>query len=137
MKNLSLLIALVAGTASAAVPLKNGTRFWMKDVPEELVVERRAGEPVRFALERERDSGIRSTAMENHGREWEIYDDAKLVAFAKRSRAVNPKMPVGIQVNDRDWFEKLDRKLDRVESKLDKLLEIANRPLPDGMQRAE
>ena len=26
---------------------------------------------------------------------------------------------------------------DRIESKLDKLLEIANRPLPDGMQRAE
>ena len=29
------------------------------------------------------------------------------------------------------------QKLDRIESKLDKLLEIANRPLPDGMQRAE
>ena len=60
-----------------------------------------------MALQRERDSGMRSTAMENHGREWEIYDDAKLVAFAKRSRAVNPKMPVGIQVNDRDWSEKI------------------------------
>ena len=30
----------------------------------------------------------------------------------------------------------LDRKLDRIESKLDKLLEIATRPLPDGMQEA-
>ena len=36
-----------------------------------------------------------------------------------------------------DRFQKLDRKLDRIESKLDKILEIANRPLPDGMQRAE
>ena len=36
-----------------------------------------------------------------------------------------------------DRYRKLDRKLDRIESKLDKLLEIANRPLPDGMQRAE
>ena len=36
-----------------------------------------------------------------------------------------------------DRFQKLDRKLDRIEGKLDKLLEIANRPLPDGMQRAE
>ena len=36
-----------------------------------------------------------------------------------------------------DRYQKLDRKLDRIESKLDKLLEIANRPLPDGMQRAE
>ena len=36
-----------------------------------------------------------------------------------------------------DRYRKLDRKLDRIESKLDRLLEIANRPLPDGMQRAE
>ena len=36
-----------------------------------------------------------------------------------------------------DRYQKLDRKLDRIESNLDKLLEIANRPLPDGMQRAE
>ena len=36
-----------------------------------------------------------------------------------------------------DRYQKLDRKLDRIESKLDKLLEIANRPLPDGMRRAE
>ena len=36
-----------------------------------------------------------------------------------------------------DRYQKLDRKLDRIEGKLDKILEIANRPLPDGMQRAE
>ena len=36
-----------------------------------------------------------------------------------------------------DRYQKLDRKLDRIESKLDNLLEIANRPLPDGMERAE
>ena len=36
-----------------------------------------------------------------------------------------------------DRYRKLDKKLDRIEGKLDKLLEIANRPLPDGMQRAE
>ena len=35
-----------------------------------------------------------------------------------------------------DRYRKLDQKLDRIESKLDKILEIANRPLPDGMQRA-
>lgn len=28
----------------------------------------------------------------------------------------------------------LDRKLDRIEAKLDRLLEIATRPLPDGMR---
>ena len=36
-----------------------------------------------------------------------------------------------------DRYQRLDKKLDRIEGKLDKLLEIANRPLPDGMQRAE
>ena len=36
-----------------------------------------------------------------------------------------------------DRYRKLDQKLDRIEGKLDRLLEIANRPLPDGMQRAE
>ena len=36
-----------------------------------------------------------------------------------------------------DRFQKLERRLDRIEGKLDKLLEIANRPLPDGMQRAQ
>ena len=36
-----------------------------------------------------------------------------------------------------DRFQKLDKKLDRIEGKLDKLLEIANRPLPDGMRRAD
>ena len=237
MKTLSFMVAALAMAASAAVPFKNGTTFGLGDVPGELVVERRAGEPVRFvleengttgyqwaaewntnecevvldhrgaaatrnargerlcgaagtldvavtsriytpariefayrrpwekgvkpirtlklivytvgeaksplypenavnrllkaecakrgitltdwhlhirggmtpemALERERTSGIRSSAMENHGREWEIYDDAKLVAFARRSRQVNAQMPVGIQVNDRDWFEKI------------------------------
>ena len=36
-----------------------------------------------------------------------------------------------------DRYQKLDKKLDRIEGKLDKLLEIVNRPLPDDMQRAE
>ena len=36
-----------------------------------------------------------------------------------------------------DRYQRLDRKLERIEGKLDKLLEIANRPLPDGMRKAE
>ena len=36
-----------------------------------------------------------------------------------------------------DRYRRLDRKLDRIEGKLDKLLEIANRPLPDGMEKAQ
>ena len=36
-----------------------------------------------------------------------------------------------------DRYQKLERKLDRIESKLDKLLEVADRPLPDGVRRAD
>ncbi len=36
-----------------------------------------------------------------------------------------------------DRYRKLDRKLDRIEGKLDRTLEIANRPLPDNIQRVQ
>ena len=44
---------------------------------------------------------------------------------------------VKVQTVVDDRYRRLDKKLDRIEGKLDKLLEIANRPLPDGVQRAE
>ena len=47
------------------------------------------------------------------------------------------KESVKVQTVVDDRYQRLDRKLDRIEGKLDKLLEIANRPLPDGMQKAE
>jgi len=33
-----------------------------------------------------------------------------------------------------DRYHALDRKLDRIEGKLDRILEIANRPMPDHLQ---
>ena len=68
----------------------------------------RGGFTPEMAVERERASGIRQSAMENHGREWEIYDNARLVEFAAAARRANPDMPVGIQVNDRDWYKQID-----------------------------
>ena len=68
----------------------------------------RGGLTPEMAAERERASGIRQSAMENHGREWDIHDNARLVEFAKAARKANPNMLVGIQVNDRDWFEQID-----------------------------
>lgn len=68
----------------------------------------RGGLTPELAVQREKKSGIRSSAMENHGREWEICDNARLREFAARARKANPVMPVGIQVNDRDWFEQID-----------------------------
>lgn len=72
----------------------------------------RGGMTPEKAAARELDCGfIRSTAMENHGREWEIFDNAALRAFARRAKSVSVngrKLPVGIQVNDRDWFRQID-----------------------------
>ena len=68
----------------------------------------RGGFTPEMAVERERASGIRQSAMENHGREWEICDNARLAEFAAAARRANPKMPVGIQVNDRDWYKQID-----------------------------
>ncbi len=71
----------------------------------------RGGMTPELAAMREADCGIRSSAMENHGREWEIYDNRKLRAFAEKARAVSVnghRLPTGIQVNDRDWFAQID-----------------------------
>ena len=71
----------------------------------------RGGMTAELAAMREEDCGIRSSAMENHGREWEIYDNHKLRAFAEKARAVSVNghhLPLGIQVNDRDWFSQID-----------------------------
>lgn len=43
---------------------------------------------------------------------------------------------VKVQAVVDDRYQKLNQKLDRIEGKLDRILEIANRPLPDGMQPA-
>ena len=68
----------------------------------------RGGMTPEMAVSREKASGILSCAMENHGREWEIFTNARLMEFAAAARRANPRMPVGIQVNDRDWFRQID-----------------------------
>ena len=50
-------LAAFAG-ASAMAELKDGTRFWLGTVPNELVAERRMGEPVRFSLEENASTGF-------------------------------------------------------------------------------
>ena len=64
--NLVCVVSVMVSTAAvAAVPFKNGTAFALKDVPGELVVERRAGEPVRFVLEENGTTGYQWTAEWN------------------------------------------------------------------------
>jgi len=47
----ALAAIMLAGTPGEAAEFKNGTAFGLDTVPEELVVERRACEPVRFRLD--------------------------------------------------------------------------------------
>ena len=54
---MSVALAVFASVASAAVPFKNGTVFPLADIPGELVVERRTGESVCFALEENGTTG--------------------------------------------------------------------------------
>lgn len=67
----------------------------------------RGGMTPEKCASRERAWIVRSSAMDNHGREWETRTDEQLCAFAAKARAAGAGMPVGIQVNDRDWFEQI------------------------------
>ena len=66
--------------------------------------------PEKAAL-RQEQSGIRSAVLENFGREWPLRDKATLASFidaGSQAQAQGQRLPVGIQVNDRDWFTQID-----------------------------
>ena len=55
-----VVAALVAFAGmDAMAEIKNGTRFWLGTVPEELVAERRMGETVCFSLEENASTGFK------------------------------------------------------------------------------
>ena len=71
----------------------------------------RGGMTSEKAALRQEQSGIRSAVLENVGREWPLHDQATLAAFidaSSRARADGQRLPVGIQVNDRDWATQID-----------------------------
>jgi hypothetical protein len=68
------------------------------------------------AVLRQQHSGITSAVLENFGREWPLADNAKLKDFIDAHALAGPnnkRVPVGIQVNDRDWFTRIDPALRR------------------------
>lgn len=72
----------------------------------------RGGMTPRKAVIREKISGIGSAVLENFGREWPLKSDADLAAFiteCKQCEINGGTLPVGIQVNDRDWHRQLSR----------------------------
>ncbi len=94
----------------------------------------RGGMTPEMAVEREKSSGIRSRALENHGREWPLSDNVRLAEFIAAVRKADPRMPVGIQVNDRDWFLQIDAP---TRAKLDYVLAdtMIMGKLPNGRDR--
>jgi len=69
--------------------------------------------PEKAAL-RQEASGIQSGILENFGREWPLSNNVALAAFvdsAKSVRANGEPLQVGIQVNDRDWYQQIDPEL--------------------------
>ena len=67
----------------------------------------RGGMTPEKAFEREKATGIKSAVLENAGRDWPLSDDAKINALVDSVKAVSPSMPVGLQVNDRDWYKQI------------------------------
>jgi len=66
--------------------------------------------PEKAAL-RQEQSGIKSAVLENFGREWPLSNNVALATFidaSSQARANGQRLPVGIQVNDRDWFKQID-----------------------------
>lgn len=59
--------------------------------------------------------------------------------YAGTGTAVRVTMRESNLIQDKidDRYQALDVKLDRIEGKLDRLLKIAECPLPDGMRKAE
>ena len=67
----------------------------------------RGGMTPELAVEREKAWIVRSSAMDNHGREWDTKNDSHLLKFAEKAKSASGRMPIGIQVNDRDWFRQI------------------------------
>lgn len=71
----------------------------------------RGGMTPEKAAERQASSGIRSAVLENFGREWPLSNNVALATFidaCSLARADGRPLPIGIQVNDRDWYKQID-----------------------------
>ncbi len=71
----------------------------------------RGGMTPEKAAQRQERSGLRSAVLENVGREWPLSNNVALAAFidtCSKVRADGQPMPIGIQVNDRDWYTQID-----------------------------
>jgi len=70
----------------------------------------RGGMSFEKALDWSKKSNIRSSAIENQGRCWPLSNDAAIKAFIEDGRRF-PELLIGLQVNDRDWYQTIDPSL--------------------------
>jgi len=81
----------------------------------------RGGMTPEKALDWMKQTGIRSGVLENAGREWPLSDNDTVKAFIEEAHKF-PELLIGIQVNDRDWFETIAPEL---QARLDFILSDA------------
>lgn len=121
MKNFCLSLLLFTSLNFAAAPLP-AQDFWHAEKsfqPRTTRVETpfpltdyhihlRGGMTTPKAIARQQATGILSGVLENSGREWPLFNDESLLAFLYFNRQqmdlAGVWLPVGMQVNDRDWF---------------------------------
>jgi hypothetical protein len=87
------------------------TRFKVKGILlTDYHIHIRGGMSFEKALDWAKKTGIRSSAIENQGRDWPLSSDTAIRTFIEDGRKF-PELLIGIQVNDRDWYQVIDPSL--------------------------
>ena len=70
----------------------------------------RGGMSYEKAIDWAQKTGIRSSAIENQGRNWPLSNDSAIRAFINNGKRF-PELLIGLQVNERDWHQVIDSSL--------------------------
>ena len=70
----------------------------------------RGGMNYEKAVDWAQKTGIRSSAIENQGRDWPLSNDIAIRAFLEDGKKF-PELLIGLQVNNRDWYQVIDPSL--------------------------
>jgi hypothetical protein len=87
------------------------TRFKNKEILlTDYHIHIRGGMSFEKALDWAQKTNIRSSAIENYGKDWPLSNDTAIRAFIEAGKKF-PELLLGIQVNDRDWYQVIDHSL--------------------------
>ena len=91
--------------------LNQVTRFKNKGIPlTDYHIHIRGGMSFEKAVDWAQKTNIRSSAIENQGKDWPLSNDTAIRTFIENGRRF-PELLIGIQVNDRDWYQAIDPSL--------------------------